>query len=96
MYFSGLKGKQFLDLRNDLVITFDNQLITAQKKKSAPDKVSNATYILMGKTSRLRATLRVLKFIWTKQLITIKQREDAPGGYQPVQSTNNKRPPARP
>ena len=77
MYFHGFNGKQFLDLRNDLVITFDKQLVTAQKPKNAPTTVSNATYILMGKTSRLHATLRVLKFIWTKQLITIKQREDA-------------------
>lgn len=72
MYFHGHKGRQVLDLRNDFIITFDKQLVTAKKHTYAPDRVSNATYILMNETSRLRATLRVLKFIWTKNLIKIK------------------------
>lgn len=72
MYFHGHKGRQCLDLRNDLIVTFDKQLVTAKDKKNAPDKVRNATYILMRETSRLRATFRVLKFIWSKQLLTVK------------------------
>ena len=75
MYFHGHKGRQVLDLRNDFVITFDKKLITASKRTSAPDRVRNATYILMNETSRLRATLRVLKFIWSKNLIKIRVPE---------------------
>ena len=76
MFFHGANGKQILDLRNDLVLTFDKQLVTAQNKKNAPDRVANATYVLMSNTSRWRATLKVLKFVWTKQLITIKRMAD--------------------
>ena len=79
MYFHGDKGRQVLDLRNDLVITFDTQLVTAKSKKVAPDRVSNATYIIMGKTSRLKATIKVLAFIWSKHLLTFKVKTMAGG-----------------
>ena len=72
MYFFGHKGRQVLDLRNDFIITFDKKLVTAKQHTSAPDRVSNATYILMHETSRLRASWRVLKFIWSKNLIKLK------------------------
>ena len=75
MFFYGKGNRQFLDLRNDLVVTFDKQLVTAKDKRSAPYRVRNATYILMNETSRLRATLRVLKFIWSKQLLKVKVKE---------------------
>ena len=79
MFFHGSNGKQILDLRNDLVITFDSKLVTAKSKKNAPDRVSNATYIIMGETSRLAATFKVLKFIWSKQLLKIRVKIMAGG-----------------
>ena len=35
MYFHGLGGKQFLDLRNDFIITFDKQLIKIKQREDA-------------------------------------------------------------
>ena len=79
MYFHGSKGKQILDLRNDLVLTFDKQLVTAKDKKVAPDGVRNGNYILMQETSRLKAMVRVLWFIWSKNLLKIRVRTMADG-----------------
>lgn len=70
MYFYKEKGKQVLDLRGDLVLTHNDNLVKGRVKSAAPAAVRNAKYIQdigrMGFWRKVRATLHVIKFIWSK------------------------------
>lgn len=68
MYFYRSKGKQVLDLRGDLVLTHNTDLILARSKSAAPSAVHNGRYVV-GAThltpwQKLRATVIAVRFIW--------------------------------
>ena len=70
MYFFLNKGKQYLDLTGDLVLSQNDQLVKARSKSAAPVKVLNAKFVVnAGKLNfrgKLKATILVLRFVWGK------------------------------
>lgn len=68
MYFYKKKGKQILDLRGDLILTHNLNLVTGRIKSAAPSGVRNAKYIpdiaAMGPFRKLKTTVAAIKFIW--------------------------------
>ena len=44
MYFYMEKGKQYLDLRGDFILTHNDKLIKTRTKSAAPAKAVNADY----------------------------------------------------
>lgn len=68
MYFFKHRGKQYLDLSGDLILTNNDRLVKARATSAAPHKVLNASYVsnaginLLGK---IKATTLCLRFIWT-------------------------------
>ena len=67
MYFYRLNGKQMLDLRGDLILTHNDDLVKARVKSSAPRGVRNPKYILikdLGFVSKIKATWHTIRFIW--------------------------------
>ncbi len=66
MYFFRKFGKQFLDLRGNLILSHNSELVRARVKSSAPRYVRNAKYIddITGFRRRWRATWAALRFIW--------------------------------
>ena len=70
MYFFQKGGKQHLDLRGDLILSHNANLVTARVKSSAPRYVNNAKYITdiksMGFIRKIRATFAAIAFIWGK------------------------------
>jgi len=70
MYFFRKKGKQYLDLRGDLVITHNDALVKARSKSAGPVGVRNVKYIRdinnLGFFSKIKATFSVIGFIWGK------------------------------
>ena len=77
MYFFKKNGKQMLDLRGDLVLTHNDNLVKGRVKSAAPAGVRNATYIenipAMGFRSKLAATRIALGFIWSKKSQALTQ-----------------------
>lgn len=68
MNFYYVKGKSHLDLTGNLILSKNNQLITAAAISAAP-KVHKARYCMLGSLTRwqkVRATFMVLAFIWGK------------------------------
>jgi len=79
MYFYKKDGKQCLDLKGDLILSFNDELIKSRVKSAGPKTVKAPHgYILnLGKAKffrRIFVTLQVIVFIWgtDKQL----KRED--------------------
>lgn len=70
MYFYKSKGKQVLDMRGDLVLTHNSDLVKGRVKSAAPAGVHHATYAAGMPTLDTRAKLKVtwmaLRFIWTR------------------------------
>lgn len=70
MYFFKRNGRQFLDLRGDLVLTHNDALVRGRVKSAAPASIRNASYIegipSMGVWRKLRATKAAIGFIWGK------------------------------
>lgn len=68
MYFFKAKGRQVLDLRGNLILTFNPDLVRARVSSAAPRAVRNATYVALGARpgfrARWRATAEALRFIW--------------------------------
>jgi hypothetical protein len=67
MYFYKRGGKQILDLRGDLILTHNDDLIKGRVKSAAPGGVKNATYIVvrnMGFIRKLKATFHAMRFIF--------------------------------
>ncbi len=71
MYFFKRNGRQMLDLRGDLVLTHNADLVVARIKSAAPASVRNATYVAgvhaMGLRGKLKATRVALGFIWARR-----------------------------
>lgn len=71
MYFFKKSGKQMLDLRGDLILSHNDDLVKGRAKSAAPAAVRNATYIVnipaMGFRAKLAATRIALRFIWAKR-----------------------------
>jgi len=64
--FYSKEGKQHIDLRSDLILTYDNDLIICDLKKVAPGGVHNAKYIKLAKAGvrgRLTALWLTYRFI---------------------------------
>ena len=70
MYFFLSKGKQYLDLTGDLVLSSNDRLIKARSKSAAPVKALNAKFVLncgdLTFIGKLKATILVLRFVWGK------------------------------
>ncbi len=68
MYFFKQRGKQCLDLRGDLILSHNANVITARIKSAAPTSVKNAKHICgipaMGFYRKLKATRAAIAFIW--------------------------------
>lgn len=65
MYFYKKQGRQVLDLRGNLILSHNPQLIRARVKSAGPRFAKNGKYILSsGFFSKLRATRAALSFIW--------------------------------
>lgn len=83
MYFYKQKGKQVLDLRGDLILTHNDNLVTGRIKSAAPAAVRNGKYITaipgMKLRDKLRATKAAIGFIWGGSQALTKQDIDAEG-----------------
>lgn len=69
MYFFTFKGKQSIDFKGNLILTHNNQLISARAKSAAPDSTQNIKYILVKKLNffqKISAMFTVFGFIWGK------------------------------
>lgn len=69
MYFFKKKGKQYLDLTGDLILTCNDRLVKARSTSAAPTKILNASYITnadLNIRGKLKATSLALRFIWGK------------------------------
>ena len=67
MYFYRLKGRQILDLRGNLILTHNDELVKARVKSAAPAGVRNTKYIIIngpGFVGRLKTTMHAIRFIW--------------------------------
>ena len=68
MYFYKLKGRQMLDLRGNLILSHNANLVTGRIKSAAPAGVRNAVWVegipTMTWRQKLRVTLRAIAFIW--------------------------------
>lgn len=84
MYFYKRNGYQCLDLRGDLVLSHNTNLVIARSKSAAPDQVYNGRYAvgisIMTRRQKFRATLAALRFIWGKSTaITPEQISELKG-----------------
>jgi hypothetical protein len=70
MLFSKEKGKQTLDLKGNLILSKNDNLVEATSKSAAPAYTSkNPHYIMLGKLgrrSKFLASIIAIKFIWGK------------------------------
>jgi hypothetical protein len=67
MYFYRQDGKQILDLRGDLILTHNDDLVKARVKSAAPRAVRNPKYILISALSfvgKIKATIHAARFIF--------------------------------
>lgn len=71
MYFYLEKGKQILDLKGTLILSFNDELVKTRVKSAAPSKIKAPEGFIknVGKAKffrRVFITLRVIAFIWGK------------------------------
>ena len=70
MYFFKKKGRQYLDLTGNLILSHNDQLIKARVSSAAPHKALNAKFIVnagdLNLIGKLKATWIALCFIWGK------------------------------
>lgn len=67
MYFYKSRGKQHLDLRGDLILSHNPEIVRARITSAAPAGVHNARYITIKQLSfwrKIKATLIAARFIW--------------------------------
>lgn len=81
MYFFKRNGKQILDLRGDLVLTHNDELVKGRVKSAAPAGVVNVKYIRgitgMSYYHKIKATFAAIRFIWgPSQALTKSTIED--------------------
>lgn len=83
MYFFKKGGKQLLDLRGDLVLTHNDNLVKGRVKSAAPASVRNAKYIQnipsMGFWGKVRATKAAISFIWGPSQALTKETIESEG-----------------
>ena len=66
MLFTKVKGKQYLDMSGNLVLTKNEQLVAVTAPSAMPKGIQGGEHAFVRKGSRLRATLTALNFIWSK------------------------------
>lgn len=69
MYFSKCKGKQTLDLKGNLILSKNAELVAAASKSSSPNFSTNPHYVLLAKLNRrqkLVAMWVAFNFIWSE------------------------------
>lgn len=69
MYFYKEKGKQALDLKGDLILSFNTSLVKARTSSAGPSKIKapHGYVSNLGKAGfvrRIAITLQVIGFIW--------------------------------
>lgn len=65
MYFFKKKGKQYLNLTGNLILSHNDILVKARLKSAGPSGILYPKYIMLG-NHRIKATFAVLRFIWGK------------------------------
>ena len=69
MMFYKKNGKQILDMRHDLVLTRQSELIEANAKSCAPRRVVFARHVpnigKLGFLGKLSASWSAIRFIWS-------------------------------
>ena len=78
MYFYKEDGKQCLDLKGVLILSFNDELVKTRVKSAGPSKVKAPDgYILnlgkLGFFCKIQATINIIKFVWTAKPLV---RED--------------------
>lgn len=70
MYFFVKKGKQFLDLRGNLILSHNNNPVSARSKRSAPRYVKNSKFVYgiphFSFIRKIRTSWLAVRFIWGK------------------------------
>ena len=88
MYFFNLKGKQFLDLRGDLILSHNDELVKARVATAAPRYVKNAKFIIdiasLKPFRKLRATFAAIRFIWGPSQAIDPKQIDKENGLAPA------------
>lgn len=82
MYFYKKQGGRGLDLRGDLILTHNADLIRSKSRKSAPDWVRHARWIPLGRRGiwrRIVATVHAVRFIWSKPKPLTRDRIEKEG-----------------
>ncbi|MCH9712733.1 MAG: hypothetical protein K0U20_08935 [Proteobacteria bacterium] len=69
MYFYNDGKNQILDLKGDLILSFNSDLVKTRSKSAAPKQIKSPDgYILnigkLGFINRIKLTLKVIGFIW--------------------------------
>lgn len=68
MYFYKVKGKQYLDLKGNFILSHNDQIVKARVKSAAPTEINNLIYttniINLKFLSKCRLVLHVIGFIW--------------------------------
>lgn len=70
MYFYKQKGKRYLDLSGNLILSHNANFVTSSLKSIAPDKIINSFYVCnISKLSiwkKIKTSFRLIWFIWIK------------------------------
>ena len=73
------KGKQYLDLRGDFILTHNDALVKTRNKSAAPVKVNNADYTCVKSLNfvkRIVITVKVIAFIWGSNEALVPEKTD--------------------
>ena len=78
MYFFKHKGQQVLDLRGDLILSHNPQLVRARVSSAAPVAVRNGRYVCGLRTrfafwAKLHVTCAAIAFIWFRRSEELKK-----------------------
>ena len=80
MYFHTRDGKQRLDLRGNLILSHNTDLVKMRNKSAGPRSVHNGKYVVnitrLAFVRKVRATWAAIKFIWgPSQELTSRKAE---------------------
>lgn len=68
MYFFKQNGKQILDLRGNLVLSHNEELVRVRTKNNGPRQVKNGYYVKdipnLKFFRKIRASMVAIRFIW--------------------------------
>lgn len=83
MYFHIRKGKQYLDLRGNLILSHNDRLVKTRVKSAGPRQVRHGRYAVnlaaAGFRNRFRASLLALGFIWGPSTALTQERIEKDG-----------------